>query len=93
MLAGTETTATELSGLTYYLHRHPEKMARLKKEVRDAFASVDDMTMAKLSQLEYLNACIEEGLRIYPPVGGVLPRDTPARGANVAGRWIPGGVC
>jgi cytochrome P450 len=61
MLAGTETTATELSGITYYLHQQPEKLARLKKEVREAFASMDDMTMTKLSQLEYLNACIEEG--------------------------------
>lgn len=61
MLAGTETTATELSGMTYHLSQQPEKLARLKKEVRDAFTSVDDMTMGKLSQLLYLNACIEEG--------------------------------
>ncbi|KAL1595171.1 hypothetical protein SLS60_009859 [Paraconiothyrium brasiliense] len=92
MLAGTETTATELSGLTYHLHQRPEKLARLKKEVRDAFTSIEDMTMTKLSQLEYLNACIEEGLRIYPPVPGTIPRETPNAGANVAGRWIPGGT-
>lgn len=92
MLAGTETTATELSGITYYLHQQPEKLERLKKEVRHAFTSVDDMTMTKLSQLEYLNACIQEGLRIYPPVAGLLPRETPGTGANVAGRWIPGGT-
>ncbi|KAL5402539.1 hypothetical protein PMIN03_010580 [Paraphaeosphaeria minitans] len=92
MLAGTETTATELSGITYYLHQRPEKLARLKQEVRSAFASVDDMTMTKLSQLKYLNACIEEGLRIYPPVPGLIPRVTPGAGANVAGRWIPGGA-
>ena len=61
MLAGTETTATELSGMTYYLSQQPEKLARLKKEVRDAFTSVDEMSMTKLSQLPYLNACIEEG--------------------------------
>ncbi|KAF2445636.1 cytochrome P450 [Karstenula rhodostoma CBS 690.94] len=92
MTAGTETTATELSGITYYLYQQPEKLSRLKKEVRDAFASVDDMTMTKLSQLEYLNACIEEGLRVYPPLAGITPRNTPSTGANVAGRWIPGGT-
>ncbi|KAJ4347282.1 uncharacterized protein N0V89_011222 [Didymosphaeria variabile] len=92
MLAGTETTATELSGITYYLHQQPAKLARLKKEIRDAFTSVEDMTMTKLSQLEYLNACIEEGLRIYPPVPGLIPRETPDAGANVADRWVPGGT-
>lgn len=92
MLAGTETTATELSGLTYYLNQHPEKLARLKNEVREAFTSIDDMTMVNLSQLPYLSACIEEGLRMYPPVPGAIPRITPQSGASVAGRWIPGGV-
>jgi hypothetical protein len=92
MLAGTETTATELSGMTYMLLKNPEKLNRLTKEVRDAFASLDDLTMMKLSQLEYLQACIEEGLRLYPPVPTGLPRITPKDGATVCGRWVPGGV-
>lgn len=93
MLAGTETTATLLSGLTYFLLQHPEKLARLQKEVRGAFSSLDDVSMTTLSQLEYLHACIEEGLRVYPPVPGHLPRLTPNGGANIGGRYVPGGVC
>lgn len=92
MLAGTETTATELSGMTYYLLKNPEKLARLQNEIRSAFASFDDITMTRLSQLEYLVACIEEGLRMYPPVAVGLQRTTPEGGAMIAGRWIPGGV-
>ena len=92
MLAGTETTATELSGLTYYLLKNPEKMARLVKEVRSAFTSFDDMHINELTKLPYLHACIEEGLRIYPPVPGALPRTVPREGAKVAGRWVSGGV-
>lgn len=92
MLAGTETTATELSGMTYYLLKRQEKMERLKKEVRGAFSSFEDITMGTLSQLEYLGACIEEGLRVYPPVAMGLPRTTPKNGAYIAGRWVAGGV-
>lgn len=92
MLAGTETTASELSGLTYLLLKNPDKMERLTKEIRTAFSSFDDMTMTNLSQLKYLAACIEEGLRYYPPVPTGLPRTTPASGASVCGRWVPGGV-
>jgi cytochrome P450 len=93
MLAGTETTATLLSGLTYYLLKNPEKMARLVKEVHTAFTSLDDMHINELSKLPYLHACIEEGLRVYPPVPGILPRIVPQGGANISGRWVSGGVC
>lgn len=92
MLAGTETTATELSGTTYLLLKNPDKMARLVREVRTAFSCLDDMHINELSKLPYLNACLEEGLRVYPPVPGLLPRVTPREGAMVAGKWVPGGV-
>ncbi|KAF1973408.1 cytochrome P450 ClCP1 [Bimuria novae-zelandiae CBS 107.79] len=92
MIAGTETTATVLSGITYYLHRNPQKLARLQAEVRNAFESIDNISMMKLSQMRYLCACVEEGLRVYPPVPGIIPRETPEAGANVAGRWVPGGT-
>lgn len=94
MIAGTETTATALSGLTFHLLQ-PKNSAyyqRLKKEVRDAFSSFDDISMVKLAQLPFLNACLEEILRIFPPVPLGLGRTTPAEGAKVCGRWIPGGV-
>ncbi|CAI6335388.1 unnamed protein product [Periconia digitata] len=92
MLAGTETTATELSGMTYHLLKDPSKMARLVKEVRGAFNSSDDIDLINITQLEYLNACIEEGLRIYPPVPTNLPRQVPIGGATVNGEWVPGGT-
>jgi cytochrome P450 len=92
MVAGTETTATELAGLTYMLLKNPQKLARLTSEIRTAFTRFEDITMVKLSQLQYLQACLEEGLRVYPPVPAGLPRITPKGGAKVCNRWIPGGV-
>ncbi|PSN61466.1 cytochrome P450 [Corynespora cassiicola Philippines] len=92
MFAGTETTATELSGLTYFLLKNPEKLQRLTKEVRDAFPTYDYINMNVLPKLPYLCACIEEGLRIYPPVSIGLPRRTPQGGAQVGCNWFPSGV-
>ncbi|CAI7657147.1 unnamed protein product [Penicillium discolor] len=90
MVAGTETTATALSGLLYHLLMTPEKMSIIVDEVRGAFQKGSDIEMRALERMPYLNACIEEGLRIYPPVPIGLPRITPDEGLLVCGEHIPG---
>lgn len=92
MIAGTETTATLLSGLTYMLLKHPEKLKRLVSELRETFATRQSMTLEKLASLEYLNACIDEALRLYPPAPTGLPRIVPPAGAEICGRYVSGGV-
>ena len=92
MLAGTETTATLLSGLTYHLLSNPDKMAKLTEEIRSAFKTEEEITIEKLQALKYLHACIEEGLRMFPPVANGLPRLVPPQGTVIDGREIPGGV-
>lgn len=92
MTAGTETTATLLSGVTYFLCRHPANMARLCKEIRSAFSSSDDMSLATLPKLEYLHACLEEALRIYPPAAFGLPRVVPPEGGSLDGQPLPPGA-
>lgn len=92
MIAGTETTATLLSGVTWYLLKHPETLAKLTAEIRSAFQSDDDISIETLQRLKYLRACLEEALRMYPPVPIGLPCLVPPQGAEVCGEWIPGGV-
>ncbi|KAI4700785.1 hypothetical protein J4E81_003749 [Alternaria sp. BMP 2799] len=92
MIAGTETTATLVSGLTYLLLRNPDCMAKLNHEIRSAFASDADMTMEQLAALPYLSACIKEAFRIYPPVPLGLPRLTPQDGSTVVGQYVPPGT-
>jgi cytochrome P450 len=89
MIAGTETTATLVSGLIYYLLMNPEKMKKLQTELRETFKTREEITMGRLVHLKYLNACIDEGLRIYPPVPVGLPRRTPVGGNAICGEWIP----
>ncbi|KAI1335065.1 cytochrome P450 [Xylariaceae sp. FL0016] len=68
MFAGSETTATLLSGLTYHLLLHPDKHARIVSEVRGAFRSRQEITFDALVDMRYLSACVREGLRVYPPI-------------------------
>lgn len=92
MIAGTETTATLLSGLTFLLLKNPDVYAKLVHEIRSSFATADEINMNALARLEYMHACLEEALRVYPPVPVGMPRVVPARGAIVAGKPVPGGV-
>jgi cytochrome P450 len=92
MGAGTETTATELSGLVYYLLRNPACMRRLVDEITTTFPTEDLITMEGIARLPYLHACIEEGLRVFPPVPSALPRITPAGGSTICGIHVPAGT-
>ena len=92
MIAGTETTATLLSGLTYLLLKNPESMQKLVHEIRGSFHSSSDMHMEDLAALPYLNACIKEAFRIYPPVPVGLARQTPPAGSTICGHYVAGGV-
>ena len=92
IVAGSETTATVLSGVTNYLTQNPTTLKKLVKEIRSTFKSEEDITFASSKGLEYLNAVIKEGLRMCPPTPAGLPRVVPVGGDTVCGYWFPGGV-
>ncbi|KAE8147306.1 cytochrome P450 [Aspergillus avenaceus] len=93
MIAGSDTTSTTLAATIFYLVRTPRAMATLKKEVRDAFSSVEEITTgAKLNDLVYLKACIDEALRLAPAVPGAIPREVMEGGAVVDGAYLPAGT-
>lgn len=91
-IAGSETGATAMGGIVNYLVQSIDELGHLQKEVRDAFADADMITPDALQDLPYLNAVINEGLRLCPPIPWMLPRRVPAGGDTVCGVWLPGGV-
>ncbi|KAK0673247.1 putative isotrichodermin C-15 hydroxylase [Cercophora samala] len=90
IIAGSETTATQLSGTTFYLLKNRDKYERLVKEIRGRFEKEDEIDLVGVGGLEYLDAVFEEGFRIYPPTPLALPRRVPPKGENIEGYWIPG---
>jgi cytochrome P450 len=92
IIAGSETTATLLSGVTYYLLCNPSALKKLTEEVRTTFQSEEDININSVNRLNYMLACLDEALRIYPPVPIGLPRTVPRGGATITGYYIPEGV-
>ena len=65
---------------------------KLTAEIRETFTSDDELKFENIIKLPYMNAVIEEGLRMFPsaPIGFV--RTVPEGGDTVSGHWVPGGT-
>ncbi|KAK3711339.1 hypothetical protein LTR37_009719 [Vermiconidia calcicola] len=87
--AGSETTATLLSGVTYCLLKNPEVMKKLKDEVRGKWKKYDDITLEEVNKAPYLIAVLQEALRYYPPLPTGFERRVGKGGEFVSGYFIP----
>ena len=101
VLAGSDTTASGIRGILLCLFTNPRVYQKLQAEIDDAVKSgkapsTGIITDAEARRLEYLQAVIREGLRIFPPVVNIFSRDTPPEGDTVTvnGKsiFIPGGT-
>ncbi|KAK5174974.1 uncharacterized protein LTR77_000110 [Saxophila tyrrhenica] len=89
LTAGSETTATLLSGVTYLLLKNPEVLAKLMKDVRGRWKKYDDITLESVNNTPYLIAVLQEGLRYFPPVPAGFERRVGKGGEVVSGYFIP----
>ena len=65
---GSDTTATVLSSLFFYLLQDPKKFERLRAEIDKYYPQGEEITANHFSEMDYLEACINEALRLSPPV-------------------------
>ena len=95
LTAGSETSASILSGATYFLLQNPAMLHRAQTEVREAFKSADDITLRSVSTpglLPYLESVLQESFRCYPSIPTLLPRITGPGGAVIDGNFVPANV-
>lgn len=88
--AGHDTTAISVRNVLFLL-KYPRCMAKLREEL-DEVLDEDGIVVSygKVKYLPYLRACIDENLRMMPPVIFGLPRRTPLEGAPVLDDFIAG---
>ena len=73
-VAGSDTTSTSLLTILWHLMSDKKSYDNLAKEIRSKFKSIDEINYQEAQHLPYLRAVIEEGLRIFPPNSGFIPR-------------------
>ncbi|KAL4811690.1 cytochrome P450 monooxygenase [Aspergillus spinulosporus] len=91
IIGGSETTATALSAVTYYLSRNKDTKDKVVHEVLTAFSCSSQIDTINTGKLLYMEACLNEALRKFPPGPVTFPRRVPKGGSLIDGNWVPGG--
>ncbi|CCT69156.1 related to pisatin demethylase cytochrome P450 [Fusarium fujikuroi IMI 58289] len=89
-VAGSDTTSVTLTCLFYLLATNRDVCMQLQEEIDNLFSSSSHLNHSSFAKLTYLQACIDETLRLFPPVPSGLQRMTPPEGLRVGDIFIPG---
>lgn len=92
VVGGSESVTTVLVGITNYLLRDKSKLQVLTEEVRSTFQDEEAITGNSVSSLPYLNAVLQEGLRMCPTIPDGMRRQVSTGGTTVAGNFVPQGT-
>ncbi|KAF2475254.1 cytochrome P450 [Lindgomyces ingoldianus] len=92
IFAGSETTASALSAIFRELAQSRGVIYSLTQEIREAFQEESQITIASTRDLPYMNAVINEGLRLDPAVVVGVPRVVPKGGDTICGKWVSEGT-
>ena len=90
--AGSDTTAVSMRAIVYYVLKTPSVKRKLLAEIDEAWVNGELSNPVRHDEaikLHYLQAVINEGLRIHPGFGMDLPRVVPAEGATIEGHYLP----
>ena len=86
--AGTETTALTLAWALYLTSKHPDAADRIRREGEQVYGDREP-TAADYSALAYTRAVVQETMRIYPPIWGLIR--TAAKQDEIDGKVIEPG--
>ncbi|KAF7344419.1 hypothetical protein MSAN_01923100 [Mycena sanguinolenta] len=96
VIAASDTSALALSSVVWFLLSTPEYYRRVQQELDEVFVDGDDpLDTKKHQELHFLSACINEALRLHPPLpskGGSRQIPPNQHGRTIAGRFIPPGT-
>ncbi|OAA38783.1 cytochrome P450 monooxygenase [Beauveria brongniartii RCEF 3172] len=86
IVAGSDTTASTITHLLFYLAFNKPLTQRLQARLDE----LDELRDDTLRNVELLDACINETLRLCPAVPAGVQRETPEEGIHIGERYIPG---
>lgn len=95
IMAGADTTTAALRHFFYLMLSHPGYYRQLQEEIDRTFPSGSDaLDPDKHCSMPFLNACLNETLRVLPPLPTAGLREVPygSGGKMIGGYYIPEGT-
>ena len=93
MNIGSDTSRVVITSTLFHCLHNPDTLRLLEAEVRAAFDDVEDVRIGeRLDSCRYLRACIDESMRLCPPLGAIMPRQALAGGLHVDEDFFPEGT-
>ncbi|KAI0841507.1 cytochrome P450 [Hypoxylon sp. FL0890] len=94
ILAGSETSSVAETAVVYHLLTHPDIYMKLQEEIRTTFKNSEDIKLQDvLHKLPYLDAVVQETLRIHAPLANGFTRYVSEKnGAMICGKCVPQGT-
>ncbi|OTB00207.1 hypothetical protein M426DRAFT_324448 [Hypoxylon sp. CI-4A] len=92
VFAGSDSVGNVMQTVMYSLLSCPGSLLRLQEELEAADLSRPCPKWNEIRDLPYLDACIQEALRIHPPFALPLERVVPSGGVSVLGTYLPEGT-
>jgi cytochrome P450 len=97
VVAGSDTTAISLSTIMWHLIHYPEVLLKLRVEI-DEFTATrgrcndsQPVSFKESQEMPYFQAVMKEAMRMHAATGLPMWRTVPEGGANIGGRFFPGG--
>ncbi|OBU01841.1 hypothetical protein VE01_00371 [Pseudogymnoascus verrucosus] len=97
VIAGSDSTTVVMRTAVYHLLANKDSLAKLVRE----FCEVDAKSgltrpfpkWNEVKNLPYLDACVNEAVRLHPPFALPLERVAPRGGVTISGHHFPEGTC
>lgn len=92
VVAGSDTSSVAMTFVLYYLIQNPDKYKKLQAEIDSVWDGTSELTGQQVvpARAPYLNAVINEAMRLAHPDPNGNQRSTPQEGALINGKYIPG---
>ncbi|KAI0855675.1 cytochrome P450 [Xylaria cubensis] len=93
--AGSETSTTAIRGIMLHILSSPRAYQKLQDEIMTGIKEgriSSPITNEEAKRLPYLQAVINEGLRMVPPAITGFPKKVPAGGDMICGKFVPEGT-
>lgn len=92
LVAGTDTISSTLTWFFFLVATHPHVEAKLLDEIRGLVGTSDVISSEMLGDLPYLEATLNEAMRVLPAALATPWRAVPTGGRTISGHFLPEGV-